>query len=216
MAMGTSIWLIVLIPAMFFVAIFNNAYTAIFGEAKSELVLPYNESEGIVWEYDNVNDYYMELVETRIEGERQIFVFENEDCKEDINGLLMDVVFTDKNGNQIKYYALKGDTYNGPTYYEADECYVAQYTVTAEKERRKHHWETHQENESILCQPEKEEGTDTFTIVMTPDDIGEGTLEEAQLVPRFVYENRKDKKRESIFVYYKVIDGVLTEFDPYA
>lgn len=51
---------------------------------------------------------------------------------------------------------------------------------------------------------------------MTPDDIGEGTLEEAQLVPRFVYENRKDKKRESIFVYYKVIDGVLTEFDPYA
>lgn len=217
MAMGTAIWLVVLIPAMFFVAIFNNVYTAIFGEAKSELVLPYNESEGIVWEYDNVNDYYMELVETRIEGDRQIFVFENEECKEDVNGYLMDAVFTDKNGNQVKYYALHGDTYNGPSYYKADECYTAQYTVTAEKERRKHHWDVYSESDNILCQPEKEEGTDTFTIIMTPKDIGEGTLEEAEIRPRFVYENRKGKHKEfTAYLYFKVIDGELTEYDPYA
>lgn len=177
--------------------------------------MPYDESQGIVWEYDDVNDYYIELAETRVEDDKQIFVFANEDCKEEINGSLMDVVFTDKNGNRMKYYALRGDDYNGPVFYEEDECYTARYTVTAEKKRKRHHWETYQENDSILCQPRAEEETATFTVVMTPDDIGEGTPEEAQLVPRFVYENRKDKKRESIFVYYRVIDGVLTEYNPY-
>lgn len=215
MAMGTAIWLIVLIPAALIMSIIGDIHVAIHGQAKSELILPYDESQGIVWEYDDVNDYYIELAETRVEDGKQIFVFANEDCREEINGSLMDVVFTDKNGNRMKYYALRGDDYNGPVFYEEDECYVAQYTVTAEKKRKRHHWETYQENDSILCQPRVEEETATFTVVMTPEDIGEGTPEEAQLVPRFVYENRKDKKRESIFVYYKVIDGVLTEYNPY-
>ena len=215
MAMGTAIWLIVLIPAALIMSIIGDIHVAIHGQAKSELVLPYDESQGIVWEYDDVNDYYIELAETRVEDGKQIFVFANEDCREEINGSLMDVVFTDKNGNRMKYYALRGDDYNGPVFYEEDECYVAQYTVTAEKKLKRHHWETYQENDSILCQPRVEEETATFTVVMTPEDIGEGTPEEAQLVPRFVYENRKDKKRESIFVYYKVIDGVLTEYNPY-
>ncbi len=214
--MGTAIWLIVLIPAALIMSILGDIHVAIHGQAKSELVMPYDEANGIVWEYDDVNDYYIELVEMRIDGDKQIFVFANEDCKEEINGSLMDIVFTDKNCNKVTYYALRGDDYDGPTFYEENECYTAQYTVTAEKERRKHHWETYQENGSILCQPQKEEGTDTFTIVMTPKNIGENNLEDTKLVPRFVYENRKDKKRESIFVYYKVIDGVLTEYDPYA
>ncbi len=214
--MGASIWLIVLIPAALIMSILGDIHVAIHGQAKSELVMPYDEANGIVWEYDDVNDYYIELAEMRIEGDKQIFVFANEDCKEEINGSLMDIVFTDKNGNKVTYYALRGGDYDGPEYFHESDCYTAQYTVTAEKERRKHHWETYQENGNILCQPRKEERTDTFTIVMTPKDIDENNLEDAKLVPRFVYENRKDKKRESIFVYYKVIDGVLTEYDPYA
>lgn len=215
MAMGTAIWLIFLIPAAFIMSIVGDIHVAIHGEAKSELVLPYNEAEGIVWEYDDVNDYYIELADTRIEGDKQIFVFQNESCKEDINGSLMDIVFTDKNGNQKKYYAQRGGDYDGPEYFEESECYSAQCTVTAEKPRKRCHWDVDQENASILCQPFKEEATDTFTIVMTPDDIGDYDLNGIKLIPIFEYNNRRDKTKERITTYFKVIDGVLTEYDPY-
>ncbi len=215
MAMGTAIWLIVLIPAAFIYSIVGDIHVMIHGQAKSELVMPYNEAEGIVWEYDNVNDYYMELVDTRIEGDKQIFVFENESCKEEINGYLMDIVFTDKNGNQVKYYALRGGDYDGPTYFAEDECYATQCTVTAKRSRKRYHWKVDRESSSILCQPIKEESSDIFTIVMTPDDIGDYNLSDIELVPIFEYNNRRDKTKETVYKYYKVIDGVLTEYDPH-
>ena len=215
MAMGTAIWLIFLIPAALIYSIIGDIHVAIHGEAKSELVLPYNEAEGIVWEYDDVNDYYMDLVDTRVEGDKQIFVFQNESCKEEINGFLMDIVFTDKNGNQKKYYALCGGDYDGPTYFTEDECYATQCTVTAEKERRNCHWKVERASSSILCQPVKEEPSDTFTIVLTPDEIGEADINIKKLTPILEYRNRRDKTKETVYKYYKVIDGVLTEYDPH-
>lgn len=213
--MGASIWLIFLIPAALIMSIIGDIHVAIYGQANSELVLPYNEAEGIVWEYDDVNDYYIKLAETRIEGDKQIFVFENQNCDEDINGSLMDIIFTDKNGNQMKYYALRGGDYDGPTYFAQDECYATQCTVTAKKERKKCHWKVEQESKSILCQPYVEDGTVTFTIVMTPDDIGDYDLNGIKLVPVFDYNNRREKTKETEYKNYKVIDGILTEYDPY-
>ena len=80
--MGSSIWLVVLVPLMAVYALFGGIKGAIFGYPQAEVVLPYNEESGTVWEYDAANDPYIGLDEVKVDGDEQIFVFsarENDD-----------------------------------------------------------------------------------------------------------------------------------------
>lgn len=169
--MGVSIVLIFAIPMMLLGAIFGNLYAFITGE-KTELVLPYDEAKGIVWEYEADEDYYVNLVETRIEGNEQIFVFQ--DCEksseEDTVGLVMDLVFTDKNGNVKKFYACQDNGYAGPLIYPEEECLTAEYTPTPKYPRDYLYWTVREREYNVLIQPAEFKSETTFTVVFTPRD----------------------------------------------
>ena len=74
--MGTSVLLVFLAPLLAIYALFGGLFSEIMPSPKAEIVLPYNESQGLVWEYVEQEDYHINLIEEKIEGDEQIFVFE--------------------------------------------------------------------------------------------------------------------------------------------
>lgn len=64
--MGSIFGIILGTVFAFFASIFMPFFDASAGTDKAQVILPYNENEGIVWEYDCVNDPYTELIETEI------------------------------------------------------------------------------------------------------------------------------------------------------
>ena len=101
--MGKSILLIFIIPAMIFEVLFSFITGAMFGYPTAKVELPYDEAAGLVWEYDNVDDPYVKLSETEIKDGKQIFYFESAGIEISTDGEMMDLVFTDKNGNEEVY-----------------------------------------------------------------------------------------------------------------
>ena len=108
--MGSSVLLVFLAPFfaiyVFFVGIFNESAP----QPQAEIVLPYNESQGLVWEYVEDEDYYINLLEVKVEGDKQIFVFEADQSTstslddifsvffEPTEGYIIDLAFVDQNG----------------------------------------------------------------------------------------------------------------------
>ncbi|MBQ3151226.1 MAG: hypothetical protein IJB86_08295 [Clostridia bacterium] len=209
--MGSSIWLIVIIPVMLIYSIFGNIFTAVFGKPKTELELPFDESAGIVWEYDNSEDYFIELVEVKVENDKQIFVFRDADSDDipDMVGRLMDLVFTDKNGNRKKYYATESDSpFKGSAFYEESECYTALHTATAINPDDSLHWSVMQESDSVLTMPMTNEPEVTFVIVATPEDL-KWMEKGQQFIPIFDYETDDGAYVEYITTEYIIEDGKL-------
>ena len=113
--MGTSVLLVFLAPVLAAYILFGGAFEAVFGSPTEKVVLPYDESKGIVWEYDDTDDPYINLKEVQIKGDEQIFVFENsEDLITNMfnivvnsfldtgyEGNVMDLVVTDAQGNSV-------------------------------------------------------------------------------------------------------------------
>ena len=210
--MGTSVLLVFLAPIMLFYMIFGNAYSFLSGE-KTKLTLPYDESKGIVWEYNYDKDYYVKLIETKIEGNKQIFVFQ--DCKSNTDekfvGGMMDLVFTDRNGNTKKFYACSDNGYKGPLIFEEDECVVTEYTVTAKYPKDELFWKATQESGSVLIQPRTYDTTVTFTIIYTPENkkVDSNFLSQYKFTPMFHYTNEDGHLIESVAVTYLLVDGKL-------
>ncbi len=136
-----SVTVIFLIPIMFFVMLFGSISGAIKGDNVTKVELPYDPANGVVWEYDGVDDPLMELVETEVKGDKQIFTFkgigmfdglfdENEEPKDVY--MVMDVVFTDENGNELLYYARVDNDYLALDYkikfWSPDEYVIFEYT----------------------------------------------------------------------------------------
>ena len=76
--MGSSVLLVLLAPFFAVYLFFVGIVTEIKGPPQAEIVLPYDESQGLVWEYVDQEDYYINLVEVKVEDDKQIFVFERE------------------------------------------------------------------------------------------------------------------------------------------
>ena len=74
--MGTSVLLVFLAPFFAIYAFFVGIFSEFEPKPQAEIILPYNESQGLVWEYEEQEDYYIDLVEEKIDGNKQIFVFE--------------------------------------------------------------------------------------------------------------------------------------------
>lgn len=180
--MGTSVLLVFLAPVMAAYILFGGVFEAVFGSPTEKVVLPYDESKGIVWEYDNVDDPYITLKEVQIKGDEQIFVFENsEDTITNLfnivinsfldtgyEGNVMDLVFTDENGNTKTFYASAGGMMSAPDIFAAEECLVTQYTVTAENPSESGSWGTISGNEYVLAKKADVSPSATFTVVKMP------------------------------------------------
>ncbi|MBQ3498571.1 MAG: hypothetical protein IJA87_05545 [Clostridia bacterium] len=220
--MGTSVLLIFLVP---FIAIslgFDMIGIAINGPEKSEIRLPYDPDKSLVWTYDDVNDPDIKLVETTVERNEQVFHFTYESDKNFIEkifdiitsktgsdtyaGTIMDVVFTDQNGNRKTYYVESGITLNKPKFYPAEECLTAQYTCVAQAPIDGAVWSTTSNSGSsgnVLYQPLTDNSTQTFTVVALPSDIEEGHCSAYFAYADYTY-------LEKCYVYYKIADSELT------
>ena len=128
--MGTSILLIFIIPAMIFEVIFSFVSGAFVGYPTAKVELPYNEATGLVWEYDNVDDPYINLADTEIEDGKQIFYFECSGMNFEPNGEMMELVFTDQNGNEEVFYCVTSAKINAPSIYSEEECTLTEITLS--------------------------------------------------------------------------------------
>ncbi len=155
-----SVTIIIIIPLFLIYFAFSSVIGAVTGIDKTEVVLPYEPEKGIVWECDIQDDTPIELVDTKIDGEKQIFYFKSNSTKEMVRyfadlakdfitkeysdteysyGEYYRVTFTDENGNEKKYYAESelGDEskllYDKAVFYAPDEYFAFDYTVTAQQ-----------------------------------------------------------------------------------
>lgn len=220
--MGTSVLLIFLVPFIAISLAFNMLGTAINGPEKGEIRLPYDPDKSLVWTYDDINDPDIKLVETTVERGEQVFSFVYESDKGIIEkiidiittktgedtyaGSIMDVVFTDQNGNSRTYYVENGIAINKPEFYPAEECLTTQYTCVAKEPIDGAVWSTTTSSGSsgnVLYQPLTNNSTQTFTVVALPSDIKNGHCSAFFAYEDYTY-------FEKCYVYYKIIDGELT------
>ncbi|MBQ8026652.1 MAG: hypothetical protein IJ261_00890 [Clostridia bacterium] len=168
--MGSSIWLIVLVPLLFIYSIFANIHSALFGDPTARISLPYDEENGQVWSYDGENDPYLTLIETKFENGEQIFVFEGSEGEDEnkSSGSIMKLIFTDVNGNEKIYYGYHSGKFNPPHFYSEDECQTLDITLSAKKPKANAHWKITDGSRYILIQETDSKGTGTFTAVFTP------------------------------------------------
>lgn len=170
--MGSSVVLVFAFPLLILEVFFNLIMGAIYGYPTTEIVLPYDESSGIVWEYDNIDDPYIKLIDTKIENGNQIFVFEGTNEKDIYNGgRVMELVFTDENGNEEVYYAYHTSKNYAPSIYSAEDCQLIEVTMTAENPVDGGEWRvSSNDNNYYLCEQESASETRTFTTVITPNN----------------------------------------------
>lgn len=209
--MGASIWMIFFVPISLIIAFFGNLFTEITGKTQAEIVLPYDESEGIVWEYDNKDDFYIDFVEVRIEEDKQIFVFKDNDAEapEGKTGRCMDLIFTDKNGNQKTYYA-DFALYGELVFYEESECIITEYTAVVHNPDEDFHWVSDGKKDRVLIQPISYEDEVTFTLICMPDNIEKlKAKEDFAFNVSFSYVNESGAGIESVTAVYELTDGKL-------
>lgn len=218
--MGTSILLVFIIPALFFGVAFSDISGAIFGYPTEEITLPYDEEKGLVWEYDCVNDPNIELVKTEIRDGEQVFVFVGKGkidiaeiltkVEDEQEGDMMDLVFTDKNGNEKVYYGYNGNRTNAPVFYTAEECQTIEVTLTAENPRSNASWEVVDSNYVVMKKPEKQ-ATETFTVIITPNTKkGEYSTPYGKFDIEFAYSNSRGNYLEEATVVFELQDGKHT------
>ena len=207
--MGSSILLVLVFPLLIVGTLFSMLTGAIFGYPTTEVVLPYDEASGIVWEYDNVDDPDIKLVDTKIENDKQIFVFEgtNKNAIENC-GKIMELVFTDKNGNEEVYYAFHGSALYAPDIYSEEECQLLEVTMTADSPVEGGVWTVSNEDiHYILREQESVSETKTFTTVITPSNERGEYSELGKFDVKFIYTNSYGWPEEKVTVVYELENG---------
>lgn len=206
--MGSSVLLIFAFPLMIIGTLFNLITGAIFGYPTVQVELPYDDAKGIVWEYDNVDDPYIMLVDTKIENDKQIFVFEGTNKSDnDYCGRIMELVFTDKNGNEKVYYGYHASKLYAPEIYPAEECQLTEITLTAHEPVSGGIWKVTDNDYYILCEKASVSETQIFTTVITPfNKKGEYNVY-GKFDVKFAYTNSFGLPLENATVVYEFKDG---------
>ena len=215
--MGTSILLVFIIPLMFFGAAFSDIAGAVFGYPTSDIVLPYDEEKGLVWEYDCVNDPNIELVETKIENGEQIFVFRGAGkiniaeiftkSEDEWQGDIMDLVFMDKNGNKKVYYGYNGNRINEPQFYSAEDCQTIDITLTAQHPKNNASWEVVANTGYVIMKKPTGGETEDFTIIVTPDTKDGTYATYGMFNVEFAYTNSRGTYLEEAKAVFELQDG---------
>lgn len=170
-----SVTIIFIAPILILMMLFGSFAGAIKGDNVTKVELPYNPSEGLVWEYDGVDDPLFELIETETEGNKQVFTFKGinmfDTMGEEIDSdMVMDVIFTNKNDEKLVYYACTDRSYFALNYkmefWSPDEYVIFDYTPKEETTVDGAEW--------VSAGPYKigeteNEGEKTFTYLFLPD-----------------------------------------------
>lgn len=205
--MGSSIVLILAFPLMFVGLIFEMIMGAVVGYPTAQIELPYDEAAGLVWEYDNVDDPYINLVKTEIKDGKQVFIFESAGISLDWNGEVMELVFTDKNGNEEVYYAYGGAKRSAPEFCADEECSLYELTITAENPVSGGKWKVGDHNYYLLHQEINEADSQTFTVVVTPENKKGSYAEYGMFSVEFVYVDSLGVPVELSTAIFKLEDG---------
>ncbi len=189
-----SVTIFIIAPIMIIIMLFGSAVGAIKGDNVTKVELPYNPAEGIVWEYDGVDDPLFNLVETETDGDKQIFTFKGnavfdgifEDDHEPVDSdMIMDVVFTNKKDEELLYYACVDHDYlalnHKIEFWSPDEYVIFDYTPKEETIVEGAEWVAWS---SYKTGEAENDGVKTFTYLFLPDKE-EGTIYELE----FQYRN---------------------------
>ena len=205
--MGASVVLILGFPLIIIELLFRIITGAVVGYPTAQVELPYDEATGLVWEYDNVDDPYVKLSKTEIKDGKQIFYFESTGIEIATDGEMMDLVFTDENGNEEVYYCITSAKINAPGIYSADECRLMEITLTADNPEDGGKWIVTENGNYILNQEAVVSDTQTFTVVITPDNKRGGYAEYGMFHVKFAYTNSLGVPEELVTAIYKYENG---------
>lgn len=184
--MGASFTVLLFLPFLLVGAFFMNLSGFVTGADQTRIALPYDPEKGLVWEYDNKNDPYIKLHNTVIEGDEQIFCFRDKrGTTNSENGEWMDMIFTDKNGNQKKYYVsfdhegVLEDKHQDFLVLAPGEYHEYDYTVKAQDTSHGGDWyitylDIYRTNLDIAYMPRQErKSEETFRLVFAKPEDGE-------------------------------------------
>ena len=204
-----SVTIFFIVPVMIIMMLFGSAVGAINGDNVTKVELPYNPSEGIVWEYDGVDDPLFNLIETEIKGDKQIFTFKGirvfdgifEDDYETVDSdLIMDVVFTNENGEELLYYAAVDHDYfalnHKIEFWSPDEYVIFDYTPKEETTVEGAEWVASKYDK--IGETEAD-GEKTFTYLFLPDKENGSTYEMS-----FTYCTLKKEDSDKYIPYEKI------------
>lgn len=213
--MGAVFGIILSIPLAIFWMIVSPVIGLFSGADKAEIILPYDEASGMVWEYDNYQDAYVKLTDTRIEDDKQIFTFQRNYMvfDEGNGGMATDLVFTDKNGNSKTYYIACENGGFGMDVLAPGEYATYTHTAKAETPVNGAYW-LRASNDSIIAdfllyQPIEKGEEAEFTVVCPLNDEYIGL----QLGMSFVYVSREysgDEHEKEQLLYKVTEDGTFT------
>ena len=181
-------------------------FLAVWGLASGahykEVVLPYNESEGLVWEYDGVDDPYIKLEKMTVDGNEQVFRFVSAGIDEEdeiyyYNGRCMELDFTAQNGQSETYYAIVSPWIFYDEVFLAHEDETITYTVTAERSPADSEFEwkvdfLDSDLDNVVHFSEKTGEINNFTIVYFNDRPHHDGILEAS----FFYDTEGDRMKE--------------------
>ena len=231
-----SVTIIVIIPLALILIACSSVIGDITGGDKTKVVLPYEPEKGIVWECD-IPMGPVELVETEIDGETQIFFFEStfgkelvskfagiaksiinkEDLPEYENtfGEVYKIIFTDQNGNEQKYYA-KTSTTSESIYFDTvdifapGEYYAFDCTVTAQQPvEGEYFWFNENIPSKTECFVPDYSPEKTFTVVLT-EGFEDGEEHFYNMCYGYYDSDRaKAVEVEYVNITYKIADGSL-------
>lgn len=213
-----SVTIIVIIP-LFILYVLGSSIVGIFtGGDKTEVVLPYEPENGIIWECD-IPLGYLELVETEIDGETQVFTFKGNmleqlwdlyETETRTDGEVYKIIFTDRNENELVYYAKSDEDSKYPNkmnIYAPGEYFTFDYTVKAERDGGEgYSWHYIAFSDQLECTVVTPSPEKTYTIVLT-----EGYENGETNIIKFKYSNEFDAPPYETLQYtyeeYKVING---------
>ena len=218
----TAIFLVpLLLPFMLIMGLFDTA----FGIGTEKVVLPYDEESGVVWEYREGDEAFVDCIKTTVKDGQQIFTFRGKRVLEDgypvsyQNEEFVDALyFVDADGNVKTYYAMldySGDgpgddvslIYGGMEIYEEGECAIFEYTVKALTEIEDCYWHEYdysarydEINRYVGLPDIKNMPERTYKFVLSPEDIKDGTFGMT-----FYYRTEKGRQYEKITVVFEMV-----------
>ncbi len=231
---GGTVAAIFLSPVLYIFSVFGGLITEIFGDNISEVILPYEPEKGIVWEYDDFKNDNFYLKEIKIDDDTQIFVFEAytiydlvvEYIERDVPACnkhyvhgYYELIFTDKNGNSVFYYANTDNSFfniNEKTMkiYAPGEYVKWEYTPIPEDPRFEFWYHTADDNEYNI---KEVDGQTVVTFIQIP-----AFDEDEEFVVDFSFDGYSYHIMETKTVYeyferysvtFKMTDGEMTVTD---
>ena len=218
-----SVTVIFLAPLLSVFAIFIGFFEMLTGVGIEKVVLPYDPENGIVWEYKEGDEAFIDCVKTEIKDGQQIFAFRGKGLYDlerpssyEHENVVDDIYFEDENGNIKMYHAFidfRGDApgdpivYGSVDIYEETECVTFEYTVTAQQEVEDCYWLAYDYDASMRqnryigeCEL-KDAYERTYKFVFSPEDIKDHIFDMS-----FYYRTQPGKQYEKIGVTFEMKD----------